>query len=242
VNKKGIEWISDIAGFEVYEGLELRDRMSFEVGQVYLAPVKYPITPPKVLRLEPESYNPEREEDTQFTMTNYETASADQEIPLKFLNLKSDDRLFVLQGKKRPVIVLGCCESDWLYNHKLGSGHTDKLVLCLPVFTFKDRHTQDYIIKIQAFLISNLFYISPSPKGIHLEGAARLELIQAIHKADMQPLKNVNNKPFKLSNYTLQLLWNQLSLFLSMTPLDESLQRDLKAYQELALEKLKEIN
>jgi hypothetical protein len=240
VIKKGIEWISDIVGFEVYEELELQDRMSFKVGQVYLAPVKYPMTPPKVLRLE--SYNPEREEDTQFTMTNYDPASADQEIPLKFLNLKSDNRLFILQGKRRPVIVLGCCESDWPYNHRLGFGHTDKLVLCLPVFRFKDRHTQDYIIKIQAFLISNLFYISPSPKGIPEEGAAQFELIQTIHKADMQPLKNVNNKPFKLSNYTLQLLWNQLALFISMTPLDESLQRDLKAYQDLALEKLKEIN
>lgn len=238
--KRGTDWISDIAGFEVYEQLEIQDRMSFKVGQVYFAPVKYPLTPPKVLQ--PEDYNPEREEDTVFKITNYNPDNPSQEIPLKFLNLKSDDRLFLLQGKRRPVIILGCCEADWLFNQKLNSGLIEKMILCLPVFAFKDRHTQEYIIKTQAFLFPNLFYINPSPKGIHQESAARFELIQPIHKGDMQPLKNVDNKPFKLSDYTLKLLWNQLSLFLSVTPLDESLQEDLKEYQKLILEEFGWLN
>jgi hypothetical protein len=52
----------------------------------------------------------------------------------------------------------------------------------------------------------------------------------------MQPLKNVNNKPFRLSDSALKLLYNQLSIFLSLSPLDESLHRDLMAYQQLVLE------
>lgn len=234
MTKRGTDWISDIAGFEVYEALEMQDRMSFKVGQAYFAPVKYPLTPPKVLQ--PESYNPEREEDTTFKIANYNPDNPLQEVPLRFLNLKSDDRLFILQGKRRPVIVLSSCEADWLYNHNLNFRQIEKIVICLPVFTFKDRHPQEYIIKTQAFLFPNLFYINPSPKGIHQESAARFELIQPIHKGDMQPLKNVDNKFFKLSDYTLKLLWNQISLFLSVTPLDESLQEDLKAYQKLILE------
>jgi len=234
MTKRGVDWISDIAGFEVYEELEMQDRMFFKLGQVYFAPVKYPLTPPKVLQ--PEVYNPEKEENTVFKITNYSPDSPSQEIPLKFLNLKSDDRLFILQGKRRPVIVLGCCEADWLFNQKLSLGSVEKMVLCLPVFTFKDRHSQEYIVKTQAFLFPNLFYIDPSPKGIRQEGAARFELIQPIHKADMQPLKNVYNRPFKLSDYTLKLLWNQLSIFLSVTPLDKLLQEDLKTYQKLILE------
>ncbi|GFP40235.1 hypothetical protein HKBW3S47_01931, partial [Candidatus Hakubella thermalkaliphila] len=45
----GVEWISNISGFEVYKELELSERMSFQIGQFYLGPVKYPLTPPKVL-------------------------------------------------------------------------------------------------------------------------------------------------------------------------------------------------
>jgi len=236
MTKRGTDWINDIAGFEVYEALEIQDRMSFKVGQVYFAPVKYSLTPPKVLQ--PEGYNPEREEDTTFKITNYNPNTPSKDVPpLKFLNLKSDDRLFILQGKRRPVIVVGCCEADWLHSQKLSSGPIEKMVICLPIFTFKDRHTQEYIVKTQAFLFPNLFYIAPSPKGIHQEGAARFELIQSIHKGDMQPIPNIDKKPFKLSDYTLKLLWNQLSCFLSMSSLDETLQKDLKAYQKLVLEK-----
>jgi len=229
--KRGIDWIID----EVYEELELQERMSFKIGQLYRAFVKYPLTPPKVLQLE--FYNPEKEEDTVFKITNYNpNDNLQMNLPLKFLNLQSDDRLFILQGKERPVIVLGYCETDWLYNYRLNTGKVEKIVLCLPVFRFKDRHSQEYIIKTQAFLFPNLFYISPSSKGIIYESAARFELIQPIHKADMQPLKNANNKPFKLSDETLKLLWNHLSLFLSMTPLDEPLQQDIEAYKKLVLE------
>lgn len=234
MNKKGIDWISDIAGFDIYEELEIKDRMSFKPEQLYSAPIKYPLTPPKVLQLE--SYNPEREETTTFGISNYDPSNPLQEMPLKFLNLKSDDRLFILQGKKRPVIVLTCCDVDWLYNTSFKSGIKEQMVLCLPVFTFKDRHTQEYIVKIQAFIFPNLFYLSPSSQGIFHESAARFELIQPIHKGDMQPLKNVNNKPFRLSDNVLKLLYNQLSVFLSLTPLDELLQHDLIAYQQLVSE------
>lgn len=235
MNRKGIDWISDIAGFDIYEELAMKERMSYKAGQLYSAPIKYPLTPPKVLQLE--SYDPIKEENTTFNISNYKSDEPLQEMPLKFLNLKSDDRLFILQGKKRPVIVLTCCHIDWLYNTSLESGIKEQMVLCLPVFTFKDRHTQEYIVKIQAFLFPNLFYLSSSSQGIFKESAARFELIQPIHKGDMQPLKNVNNKPFRLSDNTLKLLYHQLSIFLSISPLNESLQQDLMAYQQIIFEK-----
>lgn len=236
MTKKGVDWISDIVGFEVYEELDPSDRMSFQIGQVYLAPVKYSLTPARILEVQ--HYNPEKEEETTFKIAHYKPNEPSQEIPLKSLNLKSDDRFFILQGKRRPVIVLGNAEADWLFNFKLNSGPTEKLVLCLPVFTFKERHTQEYVMRIQAFSIPNLFYIYPSPKGFPKEGAARFELIQPIHKGDMQPLRNINNRPYRLSDYTLKLLWYHLTSFLSIGTIDESLKKDLQAYQELVLEEL----
>ncbi|GFP19645.1 hypothetical protein HKBW3S03_01150 [Candidatus Hakubella thermalkaliphila] len=232
----GVEWISNISGFEVYKELELSERMSFQIGQFYLGPVKYPLTPPKVLEID--EYDPVEEEKSTFRIASYNSNKLQQQIPIKSLNLRSEDRLYILQGKLRPVIILGYCDADWLYDPMTKGGIWEKLILCLPIFTFKARHSQDYVVKIQIFEIPNLFYIKPSNKGVTEESAARFELIQPIHKGDLQPLKNLNERPFKLSGDTLKVLWNHLCIFLTARPLFEELQKDLQAYAELIKEKI----
>jgi hypothetical protein len=47
MNKKGIDWISDIAGFDIYEELGIKDRMSFKPGQLYSAPYQISINASK---------------------------------------------------------------------------------------------------------------------------------------------------------------------------------------------------
>lgn len=94
------------------------------------------------------------------------------------------------------------------------------------------------MIKILLFDIPNLFYFESSSQGLFHDSAARFELIQPIHKGDILPCKNSNNKPVRLSDNTLRLLWNHLSVFLSSKPLYESLQEDLIAYVEMIKEKI----
>ena len=235
MNDLGIEWISDICDFEVYQELELKDSMSFQIGQIYVGPIKHPFSPPKVLQCE--YFDPSNEQNCRFSISKCDLNEPKQNIPIKSINLQSDERLYILQGKNRPVIILGYCHTAWGYSATTKKGK-EKLILCLPLFTFKPRHIQEYMIKILLFDIPNLFYLESSGKGLFHDSAARFELIQPIHKVDLSAWKNSNSKPIRLSDDTLKLLWNHLSIFLSSKPLYEDLQEDLKAYAEMIKEKI----
>ncbi len=232
----GVEWVSDIADFEVYEELKASEKMSFQRGQFFLGPIKYPCPPPSKV-LEVAHYEPLAEENTKFRIGNYSAKESKQQIPIKSLNLSSQDRLYVVQGKARPVIILSYCMADWLCG-SANKAEAEELLLCLPIFTFKTRHTQAHIINIQTFLFPNLFYIPPSPSGVLKESAARFELIQPVHKEDLIPLKNISARPFKLSDDILKILWNHLTLFLASHPLSMELQGELEAYRALIMEKM----
>lgn len=236
MNKKGIEWITDILGDSPYEELDIADRMAFKMGQIYWTPIKYPFTPPIVLKTD--KYDPTDESKTTFMLCQYNVDDTSQQLPIKSMKLRSDDRLFILQGKKRLAIVLGACETNWGYNHILEKGKEEKLVLCLPIFPFKNRHDQKFIIDVQKFDYPNYFYIIPSPGSGLEEGAARLELIQPIHKGDMQPYKSVNEKPLKLSDSLMKMLVYHISRYFALNTLNE-LDDDLNAYRQIINEKLK---
>lgn len=231
---KGIEaWISDLGGFELYQELPMESRMDFQSGQFYEAHVKYPLAAPaKVLELV--NYDPEDESQTVFKITKFTKGTQGQtQFPIKSLNLRSDERLYILAGKPRTVIVLGYVESEWLEARK------EKLVLCLPIASFKRRHTTEQIISIQLFEIEHLFYIKPVKAGPNLESAARFELIQPIQVGDLQPVKNANGSCFKLSSSGFKLLLNHLTKYLSGGPLDKELDKEISAFRDLMSEELR---
>lgn len=225
-------WISDLGGFDVYEELPLGDEMAFKPGQFYNTHIKYPWSgATKVLELE--NKDPENESKTTFVITDYKKDSDKQSnFPIKSLNLRSTDRLYILAGKPRPVIVLGYVKSDWLENTE------EEIILCLPISSFKYHHTPENILYIQGFNFSHLFYLKPVPKGIYYESAARFELIQPIQKDELRPITNSNKNPFKLSNYTFKLLINHLFKFLYRKPFDEDLEKELKVYSEILTEEI----
>ena len=229
------EWISDLGGFQLYEELPMGSRMDFQNGQFYEAHVKYPlVAPPKVLELV--SYDSEEESKTTFQITTFHRDSQKQtEFPIKSLNLRSDERLYILTGKPRTVIVLGYVESEWFEISK------EKIVLCLPIASFKRRHTPEQIISIQLFEMPHLFYIKPLKVGPYLESAARFELIQPIQTGELQPVKNVSNFPFKFSHYGFKLLLNHLTKFLSNKPLDGELDKEIMAFRDLVREEMRNI-
>jgi len=227
------EWIDDYGNFELYEELPLKSRMTFQLGQFYKAHVKYPlVAPPKVLELE--KYDPLDESKTTYKIKKFDAESQSQShFPIKSLNLRSNERLYILKGKPRTVITLGYIETEWHEQEK------DKLVLCLPIASFKPRHTVEQIISIQLFEVSHLFYIKPSPKGANKEGAARFELIQPIQSGELQPVKNTHNSPFKLSSCALKLLFNHFAKFLFGKPLYEEIEGEIAAFRDLIREVLK---
>jgi len=224
------DWIDNILGFELYDELPMGSRVDFQTGQFYSAHVKYPfVSPLKVLELE--NYDAEDEGKTTYKIASFdEKVQAQSHFPIKSLNLRSDERLYILVGKPRTVIVLGNVESEWL---KKNNKKKDKIVLCLPVASFHEQHSADDIVSIQLFEIPHLFYIKPAKKGAFLEGAARFELIQPVQIGELQPVKNSNNLPFKLSSDPLKLLFNHFLKFSYGVPLSSDLDSDIGAFRDL---------
>lgn len=226
------EWISDLGEFELYEDLPMKSRLDFQNGQFYEAHVKYPlVAPPIVLQLE--NYDPMDESNTIFKIAKFDKNSQRQsQFPMKSLNLRSNERLYILAGKPRTVIVLGSVKSEWL------EAREEKIVLCLPIASFHLRHTMEQIISIQLFKIPHLFYIKPSDKGARKESATRFELIQPIQVGELQPVKNAHSSVFKFSSYGFKLLLNHLAKFLSNKPIYEKLDQEVTAFRDLIEEDL----
>ena len=109
--------------------------------------------------------------------------------------------------------------------------------MCAPVFGFQPRHTQEMVIKTQAFAYPNLFYLPPDPRGCYEESAVRFEMIQPIMRGYLQPFKSVlENKPVVLSDTVYWLMITHLVKYICGKVIDEKVYEDIEAYRELLLE------
>jgi hypothetical protein len=132
---------------------------------------------------------------------------------MKFFKLEHGERLVTTNGKERPVILLRNEIDDWA-NPANATMHTHSW-LCLPLFSYKDRHNQGYVLNDQRLNNPNAFYI-PSMycgPGINAESAAKFQSIQMIKETVLKPLKSYcgnkgveMNKPIRLTKTGLRIL------------------------------------
>lgn len=208
-----------------YNEIDFKDRMSFLPGQFYSGLVVYPTYNPLVLQME--QYDP-KEENIVFRIKTFQSGLTPH-YPIKSLSLSRDEFLFTYRGKIRPVIILGYVESDWLKEDR-----AEKIYLCAPIFTFKDRHPQQTVLKVQALTDPSLFYLPPDLEGISAESAVRFEMIQPIMKGGLQPLmsRTKERKPFILSEDAYQYFFCHLSNFLCGVPHDSDVDELIREYQK----------
>ena len=154
---------------QYYKSLPLSEGYARKPGQFYFTHIAYPHDWPRILKLI--HYDPQKESKSTFTIKRYSEGD-EKHFPIKELQLRNDELFYVYKGKKRLVIILGYVESHWL-NRK----SSQKVVLCAPVFSFKRHHTQEMVVRTQAFDFPNLFYLPPSPYGCTDESAVRFEMI-----------------------------------------------------------------
>lgn len=136
------------------------------------------------------------------------------------------------------MVVLANGELDWHVNER-----RNKYVLCAPVFSFKNRHSQELIIRTQAFDLPNWFYLPPSADGCPYESAIRFEFIQPITTGYTAiPLRGtLSNAPVALSEQARSLLLVHLLRFLGIAELLPSIGQiinDIKDYHDLLIEQL----
>lgn len=206
-----------------YRELDLSERMSFLPGQIHSGLVIYPTYTPKVLEI----LKSDPKENTIAVNIAPFSPRLKSHYPIKGIDLEEDEFLFIYQGKIRPIIIAGYTEATWINEEK-----PQKLYLCVPIFTFKNRHTQEMVIKSQAFQYPSLFYMPPDTVGLNEESVARFEMIQPITKGALQPLMSSDHKPLALSDEAYFYFINHISNFLLRKPYDEDIDGLINLYRE----------
>jgi hypothetical protein len=210
-----------------YEALDVSTRMAFIPGQIYYAPILYPVKDiPYILKVD--DYDPKGAKPTTFKIESFiKTKKGDYEHPpIKELPLASDEFLFVQKGKMRACICLADIEVDWAYRQKI--------CLVAPIFGFNLR-TEEIKNRVIGYQYPNLFFLPANPKmGLDKDSAVRLELIQPVLKGGMQPFgAAIDKKPVQLSRDAYYLLLNHLTKFISGKPFDEEIEKDVQDFQTI---------
>jgi len=197
------------------------DQNSFHVGQICSAPVWFE----KRTRwyFVTADYKPHDEPNSTWRAIKYSGSGKDFEADThvkKHFEVEKDENLIATHGKIRPVVLMKQLVSNWL-NPKNQAQHSTTW-LCLPAFSYKDRHVQSYVIADQKLSTSDRFYLPPAHDdhpGIDEESALHLQTLQAIDVKYLKPLKCLcrskqpeMQRPFRLSNFSMKLLQRHTAL------------------------------
>lgn len=152
-------------------------------GSVCSAPICY--KGDEILKLEEASYQSIEEEKSTFTIVKDRAGSRRRlpHRPYKTFQLEADDDLMVLKGKNRPVITIKKVLCDWRFpNTRFAS-----LWLCLPIYSYRDRHSQPYVIEDQKLNVPHRFYFPSGIPGLEREGAGLINELQCIPEKNLIP-------------------------------------------------------
>lgn len=200
-------------------------------GQLVAAHTVYPPDDPWILRVI--NYNAFDESKSQYEVKRYQAADRSH-MPIAELGLRSDENYYLYIGKERPLVVVKSVGSRWL-----NPLHDESLYACVPIFSFKPRHTEEFRIKAMGFDYPNLFYLPSDANGLTEEGAVRFELMQPIaRKAFHNYLTGSPSKPVALSDEAFALFVNHLGRFLLSKDLDKEICEQMDTYRGLVLEEL----
>jgi hypothetical protein len=179
------------------------------------------------------NYNAFDQSKSQYEAKRYQ-ADDRSHMPIAELGLHSDENYYLYIGKERPLIVVKGVGSRWL-----NPLYDESLYTCVPIFSFKARHRQEFRIKTMGFDFSNLFYVPADSNGCSEEGAARFELMQPIaRKALHSYFKGSPARPVALSDEAFALFVNHLGRFLTGKSLDAVICEQIDVYRSLVLEEL----
>jgi hypothetical protein len=200
-------------------------------GQIVFAHTVYPTDEPWIIKVV--SYDASDPSRSQYELKKYEKEDRTH-FPVAELNLRKDENLYVYKGKERPLVVVGAVKSRWA-----NPLHDEKVFLCAPLFTFKDKHSDTFKIQCAAFFHPTLFYVPAEPDGCSGEGVIRFEYVQPIlRKAFHNYLAGTPSKAIALSSEAFALFLNHLGRFLFRRDFDGSICEQIDAYKDLVRDQL----
>jgi hypothetical protein len=177
--------------------------------------------------LDEADYDPITEENSTWYAKKYEKKYpvSNSSNVMKYFRLEKDERLITTNGKERPVILLKYATDSWW--NPVNTAQHEKSWLCIPIFSYKDRHSQEYVLNEQCLKNPVSFYIPSfynTNPGINTESSARFQAIQMVKEEHLTPLKRLcvdhepqMGRPFGLTKTGLELLmyhfYDQFNLF-----------------------------
>jgi hypothetical protein len=201
-------------------------------GQIVWAHTVYPPKDPWILKVI--HYNALDDSKSQYIVKRYQKDDQSH-MPIAELGLHADENYYLYVGKQRPLVVIKGVGSRWL-----NPLYDESLYACVPVFSFKERHKQEFRMRTMAFSYPSLFYLPAEADGCAEDSAVRFELMQPIaRKALHNYFKGQPPRPVALSDEAFALFINHLGRFLWGKDLDEVICQEIDAYHSLVQEQLK---
>lgn len=190
-------------------------------GQIVWMPCLYPEKDPMIIDIDVSS-DPSEE---RLPATLSPIKQKQFKVPIKSLNLASDESLFAVRGKRRPAVVLAQGFTRW------PTLSSEQLLICTPIFSVdKKAIRQEFVISVQAFHYTSKFYLPPDVRYGFQEGVARLEVTQVAHQRAVEPYPDAKT-PMMLSQEFLGMFRIQLTAYLGGV-LDEDDSEILRLYGE----------
>lgn len=199
---------------------EANGESPLSVNQKYIcmAPIFY--KDDVIFGLREDTFDSINEDQSSWKIVKFSDGTRDTRLPhrpYKIYQLEQDDDLLVLKSKIRPVLVIDKIETDWRkpYNYFFGSW------LCLPLFSYKKRHPQKYVISDQGLHVPHRFYFPPGVPGIDEESAGQINELQCIPEANLYPFRCFCDtyepkieRPIKLSDKAFSAAMGHIAQFL----------------------------
>jgi hypothetical protein len=173
-----------------------------------------------IFGLREDKYISTDEEESSWKIAIFSEGTRDTRLPhrpYKIFQLEKDDDLLVLKSKIRPVLVINKIASDWRkpYNYFFNSW------LCLPLFSYKKRHPQKYVISDQELNVPHRFYFPPGTPGIEEESCGQIIDLQSIPEVNLYPftcfcdtLEPRMGRPIKLGDRAFSAVMGHVARFL----------------------------
>lgn len=243
-----IKGISDLYEYccdgKFYEWL-FQDNREKRQKNICMGPVYY--KDDEILTLIEDNYDPIDEEKSTWKIARFSDGTRDNRLshrPYKTFQLETHDDLLVIKCKIRPVLLIKKIESDW----RIPNNYLSKSWLCLPLFSYKRRHFQKYVLQDQGIQVPYRFYFPPGIPGLDEESAGLIDEIQCI------PEKNLYHKkcfcedsepkmerPIELSEKAFQAVIGHIAQFLPGINVSGEALEWYEFFKELVKEEIEKI-
>ncbi len=173
----------------------------------------------EALTLIEHNYDSLNELESTWKLSHFSVGTREKRLPhrpYKIFQLESEDDLVVVKCKIRPVLLIRKVSCDWRI-----PGNTANIFntwLCLPLFSYKPRHRQEYVVADQALRRQHHFYFPSGTPGLDHESAGKLIELQFIPERNLTPKKKIcetatpkMNRPICVSELAFKAILGHIS-------------------------------